>query len=259
MPMEGAMILKTLTNKKGSWIVEAAIALPIFFIAVIIMSSIILMYACIEDCNFIAGTELRRGAAEAIYINTAKVIPHRITKRMKENHSQISGTWITEYRYRDSMLGQDEMIAIKIKTAIKTNNPFGIASNANYEVGLVTRAYVGKIRENDKMTEEEMMSNDSVTVYIFPKRGEKYHNKDCRFLKAASTPAILSGTLKTKYKNCPLCKSGKAAIGSRVYYFPAAGEAFHLPGCSALQKNYIAIDRNTAIKRGYMACQTCGG
>ncbi len=257
--MEGAIILKIITNRKGGWILEAAISLPIFFIAVIVMCSIILMYACIEDCNFIAGTELRRGAAEAIYTNTSAAIPFRITKKMKENHSQVANARIISYRYRANMLNQDEMIAIKIQTLLETKNPLGIASRANYEVGFITRAYVGKIRTIDKMSAEEMMSDESVSVYIFPKRGERYHKKGCRFLKAASTTGVLSGNFKRKYKKCPLCNSGKASIGSRIYYFPAEGEAFHIAGCSSLEKNYIEIDKKTAVSRGYSACQTCGG
>lgn len=259
MPMEGVIILRIITNKKGSWILEATISLPIFFIAVITMCSIILMYACIEDCNFIVGTELRRGAAEAIYTNTSPAIPLRITKRMSENHTQIKRTYIKSYRYRASMMGQDELIGIKIGVLLETKNPIGIASKANYDIALVTRAYVGKKREIEKMSEKEMMSDESLSVYVFPKRGERYHNSGCRFLKAASTSTVLSGKLKKKYKNCPLCKSGKATIGSRVYYFPAEGEAFHLANCSSLQKNYIEIDKETAVKRGYTACQVCGG
>ena len=68
--MAKTMNLKTHINKKGSYIIEAAITLPVFLIALIVMSSIILMYACIEDCIFIAANELRRGAAEAIIADT---------------------------------------------------------------------------------------------------------------------------------------------------------------------------------------------
>ena len=68
--MAKIMNLRTHTNKKGSYIIEAAITLPVFLIALIVMSSIILMYACIEDCIFIAANELRRGAAEAIIADT---------------------------------------------------------------------------------------------------------------------------------------------------------------------------------------------
>ena len=109
------------------------------------------------------------------------------------------------------------------------------------------------------MDASEFMDEDSEPVFIFPKRGEKYHSKGCTFLRAASTSAALSGTIRKKYKACPLCHSSRAADGSLVYYFPSDGEDFHLPGCPALQRNYIEIDKGTALRRGYTSCSKCGG
>ena len=100
---------------------------------------------------------------------------------------------------------------------------------------------------------------DAEAVYIFPKRGEKYHSRGCTFLRAASTSTALSSSVRKKYKGCPLCHSSKAADGALVYYFPSDGEDYHLPGCPALQRNYIEIERGTALKRGYTACSKCGG
>ena len=59
-------LIRQIRGRKGSYIVEAAVSLPVFIIAVMVMSSVILMYACIEDCNFIMANELRRGAAMVI-------------------------------------------------------------------------------------------------------------------------------------------------------------------------------------------------
>ena len=86
------MNLKTLTNKKGSYIVEAAITLPLFIIAVVIMNSIILMYACIEDCNFIAASELRLAAAEAVIADTSVTVPYRVRKEIEALACQIVKT-----------------------------------------------------------------------------------------------------------------------------------------------------------------------
>ena len=55
-----------LQNRKGSYIVESAIVLPVFLIAVIVMSSVILMYACIENCNFMTAVEMRN-AQQRLY------------------------------------------------------------------------------------------------------------------------------------------------------------------------------------------------
>ena len=142
---------------------------------------------------------------------------------------------------------------------MKTNNPLGIKAEADYDLALVTRAYVGRERDEDNMTAEEFADDDAEAVYIFPKRGEKYHSKGCTFLRAASTSAALSGSIRRKYKACPLCHSSKAENGALIYYFPSDGEDYHLPGCASLQRNYIEIDKGTALRRGYTACSKCGG
>lgn len=252
------MNLRTVTNKKGSYILESAITLPILMIAVIVMCSIILMFSVTEDANFITATELRRGAAEAIYLNTSPLIPSRIENRIRE-HSQISDLRLNEYAYRDNRLGQDEIILIKLRMKLKTNNPLDLASEADYDVSLATRAYVGKIRNVTNMSAAEMMDENAEGVFIFPKRGEKYHSEGCGVLHAACRATVLTQDLKNQYNSCPVCHSRKASIGSIVYYFPNDGEDYHLPGCACLERNYIQVEKCVAIERGYTACSKCGG
>ena len=246
-------------NKRGSYLVEAAISLPVFIIAVIVMSSVILMYACIEDCAFITASELRRGAAEAVIADTSIAIPHRIRKELEDNHSQVHSARLIDAGFRSERWGIDELLLVDFRLTLKTNNPLGIKAEADYDLALATRAYVGRERDEANMTAEEFADEDAEAVYIFPKRGEKYHSKGCTFLRAASTSAALSGSIKRKYKSCPLCHSSRAENGALVYYFPSDGEDYHLPGCPSLQRNYIEIDRGTALSRGYTACSKCGG
>lgn len=252
------MISKKAINKKGSYLVEAAITLPIFIIAVICLSSIILMYACIEDCNFIAANEIRKGASEAMLADTGRLASYRIKKEIIDEHSLVESAMLTDNGYRVTRWDIDELIAVSVLMKMNSKNPIGLLSKAEYEVSMVTRAYVGRFRGYDAMGADEFGS-DGDAVFIFPKRGEKYHKEGCRHLKAASTSGILSPGIKKKYKSCPLCKSGKAANGTLIYYFPAAGEDYHLRGCASLQRNYIELERQVAIKRGYGACATCGG
>lgn len=253
------MCLKTLTNKKGSYIVEAAISLPVFIISVMVMSSVLLMYACIEDCNFIAANELRRGAAEAVIADTSIAVPYRIRREIESKHSQIDSARLMDAGYRTSRWGIDELLAVDFRLRLRTANPLGIKAAADYRLSLVTRAYVGRERDGPAMSADEFADEDAEAVYIFPKRGERYHSKGCGFLTAASRSAALSPSIRRKYKACPLCRSGKAGTGALIYYFPSDGEDYHLPGCPSLQRNYIEIDRLTAIERGYTPCAKCGG
>ena len=245
-------------GKKGSYLVEAAITLPIFLIAVICMSSIILMYACIEDCNFIAANEMRRAGASSILADTSLTVPFRVKKEVVDGHSLVESAHITDYGYRVTRWDTDELIALSLMMKMKSKNPIGLLSEAEYEISMVTRAYVGRFRGYDAMGADEFGSTGEA-VFIFPKRGERYHNEGCRHLKAASTSGVLTSNIRRHYKSCPLCRSGKAGNGALIYYFPAAGEDYHLGGCPSLQRNYIEIERQVAIDRGYGPCGTCGG
>lgn len=248
-----------LTNKKGSYLLESAISLPVFIIAVMVMSSVILMYACIEDCTFIAANELRRGAAEAVIADTSVVLPYRIRKEVEDNHSQVHTARLTDAGFRCERWGIDELILVSYRLRLRTNNPLGIKAEADYDLSLATRAYVGRERNESNMSAEEFADEDAEAVYIFPKRGEKYHSKGCTFLRAASTSAALTESIRRKYRACPLCHSSSAVNGALIYYFPSDGEDYHLAGCASLQRNYIEIDKGTARRRGYTACSKCGG
>lgn len=245
-------------GKKGNYLVEAAITLPIFLIAVVCMSSIILMYACIEDCNFIAANEMRRAGASAVLADTSISVPFRLKREMENGHSLVESAHITDYGYRVTRWDTDELIALSIMMKMKSKNPIGLLSEAEYEISMVTRAYVGRFRGYDAMSADEFGSTGDA-VFIFPKRGERYHSEGCRHLRAASTSGVLTSNIRRHYKSCPLCRSGKAGNGALIYYFPAAGEDYHLGGCPSLQRNYIEIERQVAIDRGYGPCGTCGG
>ena len=246
-------------NKKGSYLTEAAITLPVFLIAVLTMTSVILMYACIEDCTFIAANELRRCAAEAAVADTSLALPYRVKKGIENDHSQVKSAVLRDAGLRAERWGVDELLYIDYRLKLKQNNPLGIDAAAGYDLALVTRAYVGRERDESSMSADEFADADSSPVFIFPKRGEKYHSAGCAFLKAASTSGALTSSLRSRYKSCPLCHSGKAGTGTLVYYFPSAGEDYHLAGCPSLQRNYIEIDKTTAAERGYTACSKCGG
>lgn len=256
--MEKSTNLRNVTNKKGSYILESTIALPVFMIAIVVMSSIILMFSCIEDANFIMANEIRRSAAEAIVVDSSILLPERVENKITSNHSQVANISMMDYCYRAEKWNQDELILLKYQMLLETKSPLNLASRASYDVSLVTRAYVGKERVLDNMSEEEMNA-DASPVYIFPKRGEKYHSRDCRVLTLSIKSGILNGDIKGKYKACSVCHSKKAEPGSKVYYFPDDGEAYHVEGCPVLERNYIEVEKRVAVKRGYTACSKCGG
>ncbi len=246
-------------RKRGSVIVESAITLPFFLIAILVLCSIILMYSSIEGCSFIAANQIRRASAEAIYVDSGYLLPYRIKKEASENYSMLSDITLVDYGYREDRWNQDELIFLKMKLELEPQISLAANARAEYELSVVSRAYVGKVRGVMPMSYGEMSGNDVIPVYIFPAKGIRYHEKNCDVLHANYSSGILDSSVQNKYKTCPICNSKNAGKGSKIYFFPSAGEAYHLEGCPSLQRKYIEIDLMDAVNRGYTPCMKCGG
>lgn len=249
-------LVHSINNKNGNYILESTIALPIFFIAVFIMNSIILMYSVIENANFILGNEIRAAMiypiSKKIGIFTPIIAGEKIKNSSKTVYSYITLNCVNYGTYKSA----DNIIALRLKIHLKTKNPLNINSEADYITGFMARAYVGMVREEDKATEEYMRTGGT-PVYIFPYAGRKYHARSCTYLKSNTENVILNKKIKSKYGSCPLCKSRKASIGQTVVIFPNYGENYHIPNCNALKRNYIEIEKEEAEKRGYVQCSKC--
>jgi hypothetical protein len=174
--------IRIVANKKGTYIVDAAITLPIFMLAVIILSGIILMYTGIENSSFITANEMRRCAYEAIGADPAGSggagtavgaaaslnMPYRIKRDSMAGCGSIDDMRVTEFGYRTSRWGQDELIIMNMRLYFETGKPLGLDNKVKYDLPMVTRAYVGKIRNMKAMSDEEMAGGGD-PVFIFPK------------------------------------------------------------------------------------------
>lgn len=245
--------------RRGSYIVEAAITLPVLLIAMIVLSSIVLYYSCIEDAAFITATEFRKGSIEAAVSEGQPLIPPEVAERTRDNHPILDSHRILDYGFRKNRNGLNELIYLNLELDMKTRNPLGILSQSRYDSALMTRAYVGQIRNCKAMTEAEFRNELSDGVFIFPQDGEKYHNKNCTFVRSETKAVALTESVKRKYAGCRICRSKEAASGTRVYVFPEYGSRYHLSGCRVLERRCIEIEKDVAKERKYTPCSKCGG
>ena len=153
----------------------------------------------------------------------------------------------------------NELIYLNLELDMKTRNPLGILSQSRYDSALMTRAYVGQVRNCKAMTEAEFRNELADGVFIFPQDGEKYHNKNCTFVRSETKAVALTESVKRKYTGCRVCRSKEAASGTRVYVFPEYGSRYHLSGCRVLERRCIEIEKDVAKERKYTPCSKCGG
>jgi len=94
-------------------------------------------------------------------------------------------------------------------------------------------------------------------VYVFPKRGERYHRAGCECLEAGSAPRILNAALRKKCQPCQLCHPELLPEGASVYLYSSGSKTYHRDSCSIITKTYESMSLAEAQEKGYTPCMLC--
>ena len=77
---------------------------------------------------------------------------------------------------------------------------------------------------------------DSKEVYIFPESGRKYHNKSCQCLNPACEKVYITPAIKSRFKQCDICKKKGYKGNQAVFCFFHSGEVYHRGDCPSVDK-----------------------
>jgi len=106
---------------------------------------------------------------------------------------------------------------------------------------------------------EKIADTEDYLVYVFPKRGERYHKEGCSTMKAGDIEVILTASIRRKYKACQICRPGSLPNGAYVCIYSESSGVFHKRSCASITKSYETMTRSEAEKKGYTPCQLCIG
>ncbi len=241
-------------NKRGSYIVEAAVILPIFILTVVVLAGIIPWIAVCENITFSAADEMRLETVRTYLTDKGSplALPARLKNRVERENSQLSTFTVTEYRCGYSENEIDDLITLDFRAGSRQKNPAGSFSSTAFSGSLTGRAFTGSYHK-------VVSDYDSNRVCIFPENGTKYHDRECTYIKSNCELVYLSQSVKASYHACPNCNSENAKIGTPVFVFESSGRAYHLGSCRSVDRYFIEVGREEAEKKGYTSCKKCGG
>ena len=242
------------SDKRGMYIVEASIILPLFIASMVLMISIIPIISACENVVFNAADELRLTSAVAAFGGNGASYPAAATARVLSGDRRISTFVVNSYRSRVTREGIEDLIAVKFTAGFRNSISIIHVNGITFKGNLLSRAFTGSYH---KVGDDF----DDTVVYVFPEEGKRYHKKGCRYLQAHFHMTVLTDELMTKYHACPLCSAKRAHIGSTVICFERSGEAYHTSECRQVEKEkyYTETIRSSAERAGYTPCSVCGG
>lgn len=250
-------------NKTGSMAVEVSILLPLLIIGILSVAYIININSLTENVMSISADESRRVAINS-YSKIGKgyslMFPMEVEKRLKEENPQCSNMDVRDFKYLYSKKGMDNLISFNVDYSVMPKLGLNMTGEIHLQETITTRAFVGKDRyEASKGYEEMSKDEDAYMVWIFPVNGSKYHDKGCRYLKAAASRNSLTRDIKRKFKPCKLCDAERIGEGQAVYCFFNSGEVYHRKSCKTVDKYVIEVEKQVALDKGYAPCAVCGG
>ena len=250
------------TGSRGDIIVDAAVSLPVFIIAMALILMLIpeagieesaqrgLVQSALTttDAASVCGPDASAGTSAAVYIASFAAYKH--------GEGNIDGVYggpvfFGETQTLDGGIYIDNVA--RTSALIRTRMPSaGLFFRYVYASrSLVFRPFAGE--------SSEAPDQDSVRVFVFPKRGERYHIAGCPVLKNGAVQTVLSKALRKRLKGCTLCHAADLPDGAPVYMYSDASGTYHRKSCSIVTKCFISMPRSEAVERGYTPCMICGG
>jgi len=247
-------------TKKGYIVIEAAIMLPVFILAIVSLMHYINVLSVQENIYNSTLDEASRLASKASVVKVAPGFSSVIKERVREENPAVSEMTIKKFKYLYFDGDLDNMIVLDGKYYMNLKLPITFGHSYPINVRVKCRGFTGVKKKGKPMSFAEMESEGEwLPVWIFPTSGEKYHTPGCTYVKANAREVVLTGQLKKKYNSCSLCDSDAVSIGAFVYCFEENGTVYHKDTCKQVTRYAIEINKTEAVDKGYTPCSKCGG
>ncbi|MCF0150197.1 MAG: hypothetical protein HUJ80_02170 [Firmicutes bacterium] len=254
------------TGKRGSVIVDAAICLPLFIIAVALLLLLIVQTGreeTVTRCMVKSAIAAADAAAltqkdESFFIcgNLAfrAAFQLQLTQEWGSDtdfvgiprmYTGIDGFPVSVHTAADD-------VAV-VRVGVKSSFPsfagfFGSAEGCRT---VVFKPFTGESQKTS--------FKDDHIVYVFPKYGARYHGAGCSVMQDGCVETVLTAALKKRLSACKNCHPQNQSIGSLVYLFQQTSGTYHKKDCASITKAYSSMMKSEALKAGYTPCRICGG
>ena len=257
---------RTNISRSGSIIVDAAICLPFFIIAIALMLMLTAQIGIEENitremtrCSLIsidAGAATDSSEDVTVIGNLAWRAAWEVSKRSGILWKQADTGFPRFYSELDMPLPGgvriDGLVIARVGEDTALPSVKGFVSKASSVRTTVFRPFRG---ESEPASAEEK----DPRVYVFPKLGARYHAEGCHVMQDGCAEAVLTRQLRKKYAACRICGPGVLPDGAKVYMFLETSGTFHRKECACITKSYVSMLRSQARAQGYTPCLICGG
>lgn len=236
----------------GSLTVEAALVLPIFLFAMIMILYLFRMM----QVQYIVGNSLDQAAAEAsLFGSVSQKEAENLAKAMfyKELAVQkcpMSGIelGVAGFSWKNAKADSD-FVDLSVSYRIRFPLSFFGRKSVSLSNACRMHRWVGNRDGTGNQEGKEW-------VYLTPTENVYHIRRDCSHLKLTIQSGTINETIRRKYNPCGHCVRKKKPGG--IVYITSEGDCYHMKiDCSGLKRTvYMVLKEKVGNKR---ACSRCGG
>lgn len=209
-------LIQNIRHKRGSYIVEGAITLPVFILCLCALAMIINIIAICENIGFIVAREVKELDLNVIASKELSLVKRvSLCNDVLDENKALSNFKIKDYDILFNDNGIDDLIYIETKAVFSVNSSTGIHGKIEFKEGLLTRGFTGRLLDSKGLPQSAFESEGQKgNVIVFPKYGERYHDQGCRYVKQnyegeeIRVEMQAEDAVRKGYSPCKVCRGG---------------------------------------------------
>lgn len=204
-----------LRNRRGSYLVEAMMTLPICILAITAFALVIRIAAVCETIGFVTSKELKEAALQTSSVITTVSLCRDIETDVKDQCSEVAVFGIKDLDYLHKAGSMDDLIGIASEAVFTVDNPAGIHGKIVFSHDLLARAFSGTRQDASPLDAASFMQGGSAQpVLVYLEYGEKFHKSSCSIVQREKENGNEGSEMDRQdaerkgYSACMLCGGG---------------------------------------------------
>ena len=251
---------KAIKSRKGGITLEAALFLPVFLIGILTVAYLMKFLYLQESILYQLCLEARASIRQSVAADGTNGYPFVAAHRISGKNYEMDHYHHRIFRYPLKTEETDKIAHYEGIYFQSIPFPISLYNGVEGKETIRFRPFSGQHYHGEPVDPEELEADErSLMVWVFPRAGERYNNRECAVIAVFPSPHTLDSGIRSRYRPCSHCKPEGKENGSLVYCFPKAGEVYHQQYCSLVTRYVIEMEYEEAVEAGYTPCRVCGG
>ncbi len=173
-----------MNGRKGSYLVEAALTLPVFILGVTALAMIVNLIGICETIGFVMSREVKENLFLDAGILNRVSLCRTIEAGVEEEQPGVSDFQVRNVRCGVQSGGITDLITVTAQADFQILMPAGIGGKTQFEQKLMARFFTGTEQAAEPLNWAAFTeSGKSLPVMVYPKYGERFHKADCAVVR----------------------------------------------------------------------------